>query len=178
MLPGLLPTNSGYLGGSDVAPPCLRCHSQRAPGRACHIPLGLMVTYPHPSNAAVTAVMKANRRRDTGPEMRLRSELHARGYRYRCDYSVGIGCDRVRVDIAFPSRKIAVFVDGCFWHSCEVHGNAPQMNQSYWGPKLARNRDRDRRVDERLAAAGWKVVRIWEHTGSREAADIVLEAMQ
>jgi DNA mismatch endonuclease (patch repair protein) len=66
-----------------------------------------------------------------------------------------------------------VFVDGCFWHACEIHGTSPRANQAYWMPKLARNRERDRRVDEHLAANGWNVVRIWEHVPPRDAADLV-----
>jgi DNA mismatch endonuclease (patch repair protein) len=84
----------------------------------------------------------------------------------------------VRADLVFPRKKIAVFVDGCFWHACAIHGISPQANRGYWGPKLARNQERDRRVDARLAAGGWKVVRIWEHLGVGEAADLVLEAIR
>ena len=70
---------------------------------------------------------------------------------------------RIRVDIAFPGRRVAIFVDGCFWHGCPVHGTQPRSNTWYWGPKLQRNVERDRVVDQTLSAAGWTVVRIWEH---------------
>jgi DNA mismatch endonuclease (patch repair protein) len=79
----------------------------------------------------------------------------------------------VRVDIAFTRAQVAVFVDGCFWHGCSEHGHAPRRNTAYWGPKLARNRKRDRVVAERLTEDGWKVLRIWEHTEPPEAADLV-----
>lgn len=130
--------------------------------------------YPQPTSAAVTAAMKGNRRRDTRPERRLRAILHARGLRYRCDYPIEVLDQRVRADIAFPSRKVAVFVDGCFWHSCGIHANAPVANSAYWEPKLARNRQRDTNVNQRLTAGGWTVVRIWEHVDATEAANEVL----
>lgn len=114
--------------------------------------------------------MRANRRRDTGPERRLRSLLHARGLRFRVDYRVWGGRRAPRPDIAFTRQKVAVFVDGCFWHSCPEHGRTPQVNSSYWGPKLARNAERDRLDDEALRAAGWQVTRIWEHVPSEQAA--------
>jgi DNA mismatch endonuclease (patch repair protein) len=121
--------------------------------------------------------MQANRRRDTKPELRLRSLLHAAGYRYRVDLRLDLGGAKVRPDIVFTKRKIAVFIDGCFWHSCPEHGHAPNVNQSYWSPKLARNRERDVRNSEALATAGWVVVRIWEHVPSDEALALVIRAM-
>src|SRR5688500_71920 len=89
--------------------------------------------------------MQANRRRDTGPELALRSLLHARGLRYRCDYRLKFDGGAVRPDIVFTRVKVAVFVDGCFWHSCPVHGHSPRQNTQYWAPKLASNRARDLR---------------------------------
>lgn len=122
--------------------------------------------------------MQANRRRDTTPELRLRSLLHAAGYRYRVDLRLKPdGMTWVRPDIVFTKRKVAVFVDGCFWHSCPEHGRAPQVNQGYWSPKLARNRERDGRNSEVLATAGWVVVRIWEHVPSDEAFALVVGAV-
>lgn len=134
--------------------------------------------YPFPTTPGVTAVMRANPRRDTLPERRLRSLLHARGHRFRCDYAIEARGCRVRVDVAFPSQKVAVFVDGCFWHSCEAHGTSPRANRGYWATKLARNRERDRRVNERLASDGWTVLRIWEHVPATEAADLIGEAIR
>jgi DNA mismatch endonuclease (patch repair protein) len=144
---------------------------------SAHFKTRCAVNYPHPTTPAVTAVMRANTRRDTRPERRLRSLLHERGYRYRCDYPIEFQDGRVRVDLAFPAKKVAVFVDGCFWHGCDIHGTSPRANRSYWISKLARNRERDRRVDERLVASGWNVVRIWEHMPPPEAADLVGNAI-
>jgi DNA mismatch endonuclease (patch repair protein) len=108
--------------------------------------------------------MQANRRRDTGPELALRSALHAAGYRYRCDLRVDLPSGhRVRPDVVFTRRQVAVFVDGCFWHSCPEHGRNPKSNSSYWGPKLTRNRERDARNTTELEASGWTVIRVWEH---------------
>jgi DNA mismatch endonuclease (patch repair protein) len=86
--------------------------------------------------------MRANRRRDTGPERRIRSLLHQRGLRYRVDYRVGHRRGAPRPDIAFTRLKLAVFIDGCFWHGCPEHGRVPATNGAYWGPKLARNAER------------------------------------
>jgi len=107
--------------------------------------------------------MQANRRRDTKPEKAIRSLLHARGLRYRCDFRIDVPSGRVRPDIVFTRRRIAVFVDGCFWHSCPAHGAPPRTNARYWVPKLARNVQRDLRNTEALTSAGWTVIRIWEH---------------
>jgi DNA mismatch endonuclease (patch repair protein) len=107
--------------------------------------------------------MRANRRTDTKPEMALRRALHRQGLRYRKDYRLDLEGTRVRPDIAFTARRVAVFVDGCFWHVCPEHGTKPAANTWYWGPKLTRNVERDRAADAALVAAGWRVVRVWEH---------------
>ena len=98
--------------------------------------------------------MRGNRRTDTKPELALRAALHALGYRYRKDFRLDLPARRVRPDIAFTRRKVAVFVDGCFWHACPDHGSQPKNNEWYWSPKLTRNVERDRAVDEALAQAG------------------------
>jgi DNA mismatch endonuclease (patch repair protein) len=134
--------------------------------------------YPVPISAAVSAVMRANRSRDTGPEVRLRSLMHARGYRFRVNYTIQAAGVRVRPDLVFPRWRVAVFVDGCFWHSCTEHGNAPRVNTSYWRPKLERVMQRDRRTADALTAGGWEVLRVWEHTSPQEAADIIAKAMR
>ncbi len=122
--------------------------------------------------------MRANRRTDTKPELALRRALHGRGYRYRKDYRLDLdGGKRVRPDIAFTARRVAVFVDGCFWHSCPEHGSKPAVNVGYWDPKLRRNVERDRAADAALAAAGWEVVRIWEHESVADAVAVVLAAL-
>src|SRR5947207_152117 len=118
-----------------------------------------VLPYPVPISAAVSAVMRGNRSRDTGPEVRLRSLMYARGHRFRVNYSIQAAGVRVRADLAFPRRRLAVFVDGCFWHSCSEHGNARRVNTRYWRPKLERVVERDRRTAEALTAAGWMVLR-------------------
>jgi DNA mismatch endonuclease (patch repair protein) len=121
--------------------------------------------------------MRANRRSDTKPEIALRRALHARGYRYRKDFRLDLGGGvRVRPDIVFTARKIAVFVDGCFWHVCPEHGREPTSNEWYWTPKLRRNVDRDRAADAALKAAGWGVVRLWEHEPLPSAVNTVVQA--
>jgi DNA mismatch endonuclease (patch repair protein) len=83
----------------------------------------------------------------------------------------------IRVDIVFPRPRLAVFVDGCFWHCCPEHGGRPKANAEYWTPKLARNVERDRQTDARLRSAGWTVLRIWEHVPPDRAANLVAEAL-
>lgn len=135
--------------------------------------------YPHPSRPGVTAIMRGNRKTDTRPEVALRSSLHRAGLRFRKDYSLRIDEDRpIRVDIAFPTAKVVVFVDGCFWHRCPEHGTEPRSNTHYWGPKLDLNATRDRKTDRRLQRAGWRVVRIWEHEEVNDAAARVLTTLE
>jgi DNA mismatch endonuclease (patch repair protein) len=133
--------------------------------------------YPLPLSPGRSANMKANRRRDTKPELALRSALHAKGYRYRKDLRLDLPQRRVRPDIAFTARKVAVFVDGCFWHACPDHGSAPKNNEWYWSPKLAKNVERDRAADAALAEAGWTVVRLWEHVPVADAVAAVIAAV-
>ena len=121
--------------------------------------------------------MRANRRSDTKPELALRRALHKQGYRYRKDFRIDLSGARVRPDIAFTARRVAVFVDGCFWHCCPEHGTRPAANTWYWEPKLARNVERDRAADAALAAAGWSVVRIWEHESLDGAVGAVVAAL-
>jgi DNA mismatch endonuclease, patch repair protein len=123
--------------------------------------------------------MRANRRRDTKPELALRRALHGRGLRYRKDLRLDLaGGARVRPDIAFTARRVAVFVDGCFWHACPQHGTRPAANTWYWEPKLAKNVQRDRAADAALASAGWAVVRVWEHEAVDAAVGAVIEALE
>jgi DNA mismatch endonuclease (patch repair protein) len=109
--------------------------------------------------------MRANKRRDTSPEVTIRRALHARGFRFRVDLALRPDPGRViRPDIVFTRAKVAVFVDGCYWHGCLEHGRrVGGANAAYWGPKIARNRERDAEQTARLQRAGWSVVRIWEH---------------
>jgi DNA mismatch endonuclease (patch repair protein) len=115
--------------------------------------------------------MRANRRRDTSPEIALRSELHRRGRRFRVDFRVPGSGARRRVDVAFPRLKIAVFVDGCYWHSCPTHGTLPKTNREFWTTKFSRNRQRDRQTDQELERLGWRAVRVWEHESVLEACN-------
>lgn len=118
--------------------------------------------------------MQAQRRRDTAPELALRLELHSRGRRFFVDRPPLPGLRR-RADLVFPSPRVAVFVDGCFWHACPEHDRTPQSNTAWWRDKLAGNAARDRDTDEGLSAAGWRVVRVWEHEHVLAAADRVDE---
>lgn len=120
--------------------------------------------------------MLGNRRVNTKPEVALRSGLHAAGLRFRKDFRVDLGTVKSRPDIVFTRAKVAVFVDGCFWHSCSVHGTQPSRNPDYWLPKLARNVERDREHDAALADHGWRVVRIWEHKPLDKAVQQVVDA--
>src|SRR5574341_918013 len=133
--------------------------------------------YPTPTSAAATAVMKGNRRRDTRPETRVRSLLHAQGWRFRKDAPIQLPGLRVRPDIVFTRRRVAVFIDGCFWHACPQHGTIPRANSAYWHAKLARNTDRDHRVNHALAEAGWIVIRAWEHEPAASVVDRVLHVL-
>lgn len=111
-------------------------------------------------------------RRDTKPELALRRELWRRGFRYRVDVAPVRGLRR-RADVVFSRARVAVFVDGCYWHSCPVHASVPKANRDWWVAKLAGNVERDRDTDDRLRDAGWVVVRVWEHEAVAEAADRV-----
>jgi DNA mismatch endonuclease, patch repair protein len=137
------------------------------------------VKRPIPSSYTAQRTMQANRRADTRPELAVRSALHARGLRFRKDYPIPIpGRRATRVDVVFISARVAVFVDGCFWHGCPEHGLTPKSNAAYWVPKLERNRERDQRVTEGLEADGWTVVRVWEHEPVREAVARIALAVQ
>lgn len=114
--------------------------------------------------------MQANRRRDTKPEIQLRRELHRRGLRYRVDLPIRVGGFVTRPDLVFTRARVAVFVDGCFWHRCPRHGLEPRANSDYWKPKLDANVARDARNNANLAREGWLVVRIWEHEQVEVAA--------
>jgi len=124
---------------------------------------GLRVRYPTPSSPAATAVMKGNRSNNSKPEVQLRSALHRNGLRFYKNYRVQLAKRVIQVDIAFPKRRLAVFVDGCFWHGCPDHGRIPKSNPDYWSAKIVRNMQRDLRVGAELRKAGWKVLRVWEH---------------
>jgi DNA mismatch endonuclease (patch repair protein) len=141
-------------------------------------PAKLAKPYPMPSSAGRSANMKANRRTDTKPELALRRALHGLGYRYRKDYRVDLaGGVRVRPDIVFTAKRVAVFIDGCFWHCCPEHGSQPASNTWYWEPKLRRNVERDRAADTALGEAGWTVIRLWEHESLDSAINAVVRVI-
>jgi DNA mismatch endonuclease (patch repair protein) len=149
-----------------------------ARGRTVALGGGRRVPYPAPTSPAATRIGKANRKRNTAPEVRLRSELHRRGLRFRKDLLIRTSAGpKVRPDVVFTKARVAVFVDGCFWHGCPDHGTVPRRNTEYWGPKLDRNIERDHRANETLEAEGWLVLRVWEHEGS-EAAERVVKAVR
>lgn len=121
--------------------------------------------------------MKGNRRTDTRPELALRSALHAQGLRFRKDFLLRTSAgSSVKADIVFTRDRIAVFVDGCFWHGCPEHGNSPKANTAYWGPKLSRNKERDLRLTDELRSDGWVVIRVWEHEPVELAVEQVVRA--
>lgn len=127
-------------------------------------------TRPKPTSDAIRRRMQRARRRDTDREVSLRSELHRRGRRFRVDHPLPFDRRR-RADIAFTRLKVAIFVDGCFWHACPTHGTLPKANRAWWSAKLAANRARDQDSVDRLEAAGWVALRFWEHQDAQVAAD-------
>lgn len=115
--------------------------------------------------------MEANRRVDTGPERLLRSALHRRGLRFRKDWKIRVDNRSVRPDIVFGPKRVAVFVDGCYWHRCPEHATHPRSNATFWEDKFRRTGERDMADDAALAAGGWAVVRVWEHEAPEDAAE-------
>ena len=125
--------------------------------------------------AARSRVMSKIKSRDTSPEMALREALWHSGMRYRVQYG------KEKIDIAFPSKKVAVFVDGCFWHSCPIHGHNPKSNLGYWKPKLEKNIERAKEKDARLKNSGWEVLHFWEHDingGPEKCAVEIMKALE
>jgi DNA mismatch endonuclease (patch repair protein) len=114
--------------------------------------------------------MRATGRRDTAAELAVRSELHGRGLRYRVDVPPLKGIRR-RADVVFIGARVAVFIDGCFWHGCPEHATWPRHNAAFWRAKIETNRQRDRDTDRRLGEAGWGIVRAWEHEAPCGVAD-------
>ncbi|MEU9231384.1 very short patch repair endonuclease [Streptomyces subrutilus] len=125
------------------------------------------------TTATVRTRMSRQKSRDTNVEVALRKALHAKGARYRIHRKPVKGVRR-EADIVFGPVRVAVFVDGCFWHGCPVHATWPKNNAEFWRAKIEGNRRRDLDTDARLAEAGWLTVRVWEHERPDEAAERVL----
>lgn len=135
--------------------------------------------WPVPKGPNTTAIMKANGWRDTAPEVAVRSLLHRRGHRFRKRLTIGLSGRRwTQPDAVFTRARVVVFIDGCFWHSCPVHGVRPATNTHYWSPKLDGNMSRDRDTDAQLAALGWRVVRAWEHEHVPAIVDKIERALE
>lgn len=112
--------------------------------------------------------MAANKGQDTKPEVRLRKKLWAQGYRYRFGHGLP-----GKPDLVFVSRRVVIFVDGCFWHRCPEHFRMPRTNRQFWEDKINRNVERDAWVNEKLASAGWQVIRVWEHEIRKDLDGVV-----
>lgn len=128
-----------------------------------------MTPKPVPSSDSVTRRMQNTPTRDTPAELAVRRRLHAGGLRYLVDVRPEPSLRR-KADIVFTRARVAVFVDGCFWHDCPIHGSAPKSNADWWRAKLDSNASRDRDTDRRLAEVGWAVLRVWEHEDPDDAA--------
>lgn len=128
----------------------------------------MVAQLPVPSSSGVSRRMSRQRRRDTAPEITIRQRLHAQGYRYRVAWPIP-GLRRRTVDIAFTRARVAVFIDGCFWHSCPQHKTSPAANSDWWAKKLETNRLRDSETNAHLETLGWCVLRIWEHESPADA---------
>jgi len=123
--------------------------------------------------------MRANHKRDTGPELALRRSLHRLGLRYRVAERPPVLSGNIgRADVLFPAARTAVYLDGCWWHACPEHFRPARTNTAYWAPKIERNRARDSEIDASLAAAGWLSIRVWEHEDPTAAARRVAEAVR
>lgn len=125
------------------------------------------------SSSQVRASMRGNRGRDTAPERRLRSLLHAQGLRYRVS-AKPVPSLRRTADIVFPKARVAVFVDGCYWHGCPEHHRPAKANSEFWRQKISDNQRRDAETTEALVDEGWTVIRCWEHENPRDVADRVI----
>lgn len=132
---------------------------------------------PIASSEAAAKRMRGIRQKHTNIEKLLRSGLHRAGLRFHIHRRVVQECRSI-VDVVFPSAKVAVFVDSCFWHGCPIHGTSPKVNQEWWQAKLRANRDRDRRTCRSLRAAGWSVIRVWEHENFDKAVESIRSVVE
>jgi len=120
--------------------------------------------------------MQSVRQRDTSAESALRSALFARGLRYRVQVAL-LTMPRRVADIVFAGPRVAVFVDGCFWHGCPLHATWPKQNADFWRAKILANQERDRDTDARLRAEGWEVIRVWAHEPPEQAAERIASTL-
>lgn len=128
---------------------------------------------PEASSEAARARLQRQAQRNTKPEIALRRSLHRSGLRYLVDAPLPLTGVRRRADLLFRGSKVAVFVDGCYWHACPIHATKPRQNADWWSAKFAANVARDRDTDRRMAEVGWAVVRVWEHEDPHDAAEHV-----
>jgi len=148
---------------NDTAPPTTRRERAGRPASSARTRRESSAAAPSTAvSPGVRSRMQLQRTRDTAPELAVRRLLHARGLRYHVDRPP-LPRMRRRADIVFPTARVAVYIDGCFWHGCPDHGNKPRSNDNYWTAKLAGNRARDTETDRLLTEAGWQVLRAWEH---------------
>lgn len=131
---------------------------------------------PVPADEGVRARMRAQRERDTAVERQIRSRLHALGLRYRLHQRLLAGSRR-EIDLVFPRARVAVFVDGCFWHGCPEHATWPRNNAGFWRRKIEDNVSRDLDTNARLSADGWAVIRVWEHEPPHLAAERIAQVV-
>jgi DNA mismatch endonuclease, patch repair protein len=121
--------------------------------------------------------MLATKQRDTLPEIRIRKKLYSKGYRYRVNRAPIPGLRR-RADIAFLGAHVAVFIDGCFWHGCPIHGTQAKQNAKFWSEKIGTNKKRDLDTNKRFMASGWEVLRICEHEDPVEATQKIIDMVE
>jgi DNA mismatch endonuclease, patch repair protein len=158
--------------------PSQQSHTRGRPRASARTPREASAATSYASSAGVRSRMQMQRTRDTAPEIAVRKALHAMGLRYRVDRSPLPGLRR-RADIVFGPARVAVYIDGCFWHGCPDHSNPrPASNGWYWPAKIAGNRARDEDTDRRLTDAGWAVVRVWEHEPAADVAALVAETVR
>lgn len=128
------------------------------------------------SSPGVRRSMQSNRGRDTALELKVRSALHREGLRFR-KHTRPLATLRCTADVVFPRARLAVFIDGCYWHACPIHATFPKTNAEWWKAKLDRNRNRDRLNAQVLTDAGWQVLRVWEHEDVDDIVVLVKETV-
>lgn len=135
-----------------------------------------MQVRPPASSPSIRARMSRQQRRDTKPELLVRKILHSRGIRYRVDAAPESGV-RCKADLLWRGLRLAVFIDGCFWHGCPEHATRPKANEAWWAEKLDGNVQRDRRTNRQLTSLGWIVLRFWEHEQPSTVADVICQTL-